>query len=93
MVAETQGDKVLNKKEGGAQGAADTFGFKGGVVGASRNVTCKSSKQFGGTVEGGMRAEEIGKEIETAGFEIASSTDRRCRRHRKLNRVCGTTES
>jgi hypothetical protein len=58
-------------------------GFGGRIVGASWDVTIsKSSKQFSGTVQGGVRGEQIGKEVEATGFEIAGSMSGWSRRKR-----------
>jgi hypothetical protein len=39
-------------------------------------MASKSSKQFGRTVEGGMRGKQISQEVKAPGFEVASSMER-----------------
>ena len=50
MVANADGNKILDKKESGPNGAAATAVLKSSVVGATRNVA-ESSDEFGGTEE------------------------------------------
>jgi hypothetical protein len=92
MVAKTWSNQIFDIKKGGAEGAANALGIKGGVVGTRRNVASKGSKQFGRTVEGGVRGEQISKEVKAAGFEVASSMDRGSKRNQKLIRIGGATE-
>jgi hypothetical protein len=91
MVAESEGVEVGSGEEGRTDEVANGRRFDGSVVGAVRDVV-EGRDEFGRAVKRGMLNEQIGEEVETTGFEVGSSLDRRSRRHEKFNGIRGAAE-
>lgn len=92
VIAEPKRVEVDNGEESGADKMADVGCFEGSVVGAVRDMV-ESCDEFSGAVERRMLDEQIGKEIETTGFEIGSRLDGRSEGHKKVNGIRGAAEN